>query len=139
MLRSDILAKFAELGILSTPQRIEIANIFLEKPQHLSADQIIERLRESGSRVSKATVYNTLNLFSDRGLLRECVVDPERRFYDSRTSPHHHFYNVETGELTDIPADSIRFEALPDMPADSRLESVDVVIKVRRDSSEKLS
>ena len=139
MLRSDILAKFAELGILSTPQRIEIADIFLEKPQHLSADQIIERLRESGSRVSKATVYNTLNLFSDRGLLRECVVDPERRFYDSRTSPHHHFYNVETGELTDIPADSIRFEALPDMPADSRLESVDVVIKVRRDSSEKLS
>jgi len=139
MLRSDILAKFAELGILSTPQRIEIADIFLEKPQHLSADQIIERLRESGSRVSKATVYNTLNLFSDRGLLRECVVDHERRFYDSRTSPHHHFYNVETGELTDIPADSVRFEALPDMPADSRLESVDVVIKVRRDSSEKLS
>ena len=139
MLRSDILAKFAELGILSTPQRIEIADIFLEKPQHLSADQIIDRLRESGSRVSKATVYNTLNLFSDRGLVRECVVDPERRFYDSRTSPHHHFYNVDTGELSDIPADSIRFEALPDMPADSQLESVDVVIKVRRDSSQKLS
>ena len=139
MLRSDILAKFAELGILSTPQRIEIADIFLEKPQHLSADQIIERLRESGSCVSKATVYNTLNLFSDRGLVRECVVDPERRFYDSRTSPHHHFYNVDTGELSDIPADSIRFEALPDIPVDSQLESVDVVIKVRRDSSEKLS
>ncbi len=139
MLRSDILAKFAELRILSTPQRIEIANIFLEKPQHLSADQIIERLRESGSRVSKATVYNTLNLFTERGLVRECVVDPERRFYDSRTSPHHHFYNVDTGELSDIPSDSIRFEALPDMPADSQLESVDVVIKVRRDSSEKLS
>ena len=139
MLRSDILAKFAELGILSTPQRIEIADIFLEKPQHLSADQIIERLRESGSRVSKATVYNTLNLFSDRGLVRECVVDPERRFYDSRTSPHHHFYNVDTGELIDIPADSIRFEALPEMPADSQLESVDVVIKVRRGSSEKLA
>ena len=133
MLRSDILAKFAELGILSTPQRIEIAEIFLEKPQHLSADQIIERLHESGSRVSKATVYNTLNLFTDRGLVRECVVDPERRFYDSTTSPHHHFYNVETGELTDIPADSIRFEALPDMPGDSHLESVEVVIKVRRD------
>lgn len=134
MLRSDILAKFAELGILSTPQRIEIAEIFLEKPQHLSADQIIERLHETGSRVSKATVYNTLNLFSERGLVRECVVDPERRFYDSTTRPHHHFYNVQTGELTDIPADSIRFEALPDMPGDSRLESVEVVIKVRGDS-----
>ena len=139
MLRSDILAKFAELGILSTPQRIEIAHIFLEKPQHLSADQIIDRLRESGSRVSKATVYNTLNLFTERGLVRECVVDPERRFYDSRTSPHYHFYHVDTGELTDIPEDGIRFEALPEMPGDSHLESIEVVIKVRRDSPEKLA
>ncbi|RZV35825.1 MAG: transcriptional repressor [Chromatiales bacterium] len=139
MLRSDILAKFAELGILPTPQRVEIADIFLEKPQHLSAEQVIERLRELGSRVSKATVYNTLNLFTERGLVRECVVDPERRFYDSRTSPHHHFYNMDTGELTDVPADSIRFDALPVIPADSHLESIEVVIKVRRDSSEKLT
>ena len=139
MLRSDILAKFAELGILPTPQRVEIADIFLEKPQHLSAEQVIERLRELGSRVSKATVYNTLNLFTECGLVRECVVDPERRFYDSRTSPHHHFYNVDTGELTDVPADSIRFDTLPVMPADSHLESIEVVIKVRRDSSEKLT
>ena len=139
MLRADILAKFAELGILSTPQRIEIAEIFLERPQHLSAEQIIDRLRESGSGVSKATVYNTLNLFTDRGLVRECVVDPERRFYDSTTSPHHHFYNVDTGELTDIPADSIRFESLPEMPGNSHIESVEVVIKVRQESSENLA
>ena len=139
MLRSKILAKFAELGILSTPQRIEIAEIFLKKPQHLSADQIIERLHKSGSRVSKATVYNTLNLFTDRGLVRECVVDPERRFYDSTTSPHHHFYDVDTGELTDIPVDGIRIEALPDMPGDSHLESIEVVIKVRRESPDNLS
>jgi Fur family iron response transcriptional regulator len=70
MLRSDILVRFNDLDILSTPQRVEIAGILLEKPQHLSAEQIIDRLRASGSRVSKATVYNTLNLFRDRGLTR---------------------------------------------------------------------
>lgn len=139
MLRSDILAKFAEQGVQSTPQRIEIAEILLEKPQHLSAEQIIDRLRESGSSVSKATVYNTLNLFTDRGLIRECVVDPERRFYDSRTNPHHHFYNVDTGELTDIPDDSINFESLPDLPGGSEIDSVEVIIKVRRAAAQNLA
>ena len=139
MLRSDILEKFAEKGVQSTPQRIEIAEILLERPQHLSAEHIIDRLREAGSSVSKATVYNTLNLFTDRGLVRECVVDPERRFYDSRTSPHHHFYNVDTGELTDIPDDSIHFESLPDLPGDSRIESVEVIIKVRHATAENLA
>ena len=139
MLRSEILAKFDELDILSTPQRIEIAEILLDKPQHLSAEQIIDRLRATDSRVSKATVYNTLNLFRDRGLVGECVVDPERRFYDSTTEPHHHFYNLDTGELTDIPANSIQFQDLPQFPGESDLESIEVLIKVRGGSAEKLA
>ena len=69
MARSDILALFEQCGILSTPQRLEVAEILLEKPQHMSADQIIDRLREAGSGVSKATVYNTLNLFGERGIV----------------------------------------------------------------------
>lgn len=139
MLRSEILAKFDELDILSTPQRIEIAEILLERPQHLSAEQIIDRLRATDSRVSKATVYNTLNLFCGRGLVGECVVDPERRFYDSTTEPHHHFYNLDTGELTDIPAQSIQFQDLPQFPGKGELESVEVLIKVRQASAEKLA
>jgi Fur family iron response transcriptional regulator len=138
MLRSDILLKFDDLKILSTPQRIEIAKVLLEKPQHLSAEQIIEQLRLSGSGVSKATVYNTLNLFRDRGLVRECVVDPERRFYDSTTEPHHHFYNLDTGELTDIPSDDVRFDDLPQFPENGELDSIEVVIKVRQGAAEKL-
>ena len=138
MLRSDILLKFDDLKILSTPQRIEIAEVLLEKAQHLSAEQIIEQLRLSGSGVSKATVYNTLNLFRDRGLVRECVVDPERRFYDSTTEPHHHFYNLDTGELTDIPSDDVRFDDLPQFPENGELDSIEVVIKVRQGAAEKL-
>lgn len=128
---NGIPSVFEEFGILSTPQRLEVAAILLEKPQHLSADQIIERLRISGSAVSKATVYNTLNLFSERGLVKEVMVDPVRKFYDSTTRPHHHFYNVDTGELADIPDEAVNFEALPDLPEGTRRESVEVLIKVR--------
>ena len=134
MSRSEILSLFEHCGILSTPQRLEVAEIVLEKPQHISADQIIDRLREAGSSVSKATVYNTLNLFGERGLVREVMVDPTRKFYDSTTHPHHHFYNVDTGELHDIPDDQVRFSEFPPMPAGTRSESIELLIRLRGDN-----
>ena len=134
MSRSEILALFDQYGILSTPQRLEVAEILLEKPQHMSAEQIIERLRGAGSSVSKATVYNTLNLFGERGVVREVMVDPTRKFYDSTTRPHHHFYNVDTGELQDIPDDLVRFSELPPMPEGTRSESIELLIRIRGDN-----
>ncbi len=131
MSRLDILSLFEQHGILPTPQRIEVAEILLERPQHLSAEQIIERLKQADSRVSKATVYNTLKLFGERGLVRELMVDPERKFYDSTTGPHHHFYNVDNGELVDIPGDQVRFADLPALPDGTERESVEVLIRVR--------
>ena len=131
MSQTRIRSLFDQFGIMATPQRLEVATILLEKPQHLSADQIIDRLRKNGSAVSKATVYNTLNLFSEHGLVREVMVDPIRKFYDSATHPHHHFYNVDTGELSDIAEERVRFEELPDLPQGTERQSVEVLIKVR--------
>jgi Fur family iron response transcriptional regulator len=131
MERAEIRVEFESFGILPTPQRLEIAEILFEKPQHLSAEQIIGRLRARGSGVSKATVYNTLNLFGDRGLARECFVDAERTFYDSNTEPHHHFYNIDTGHLTDIPLGKIKLERMPEFPKGAHLDQVEVLIKVR--------
>ena len=131
MLRSDILAKFHDHGVLPTAQRMEVARVLLTRPQHLSADQVIERLREGKSTVSKATVYNTLKLFEKCGLIKECPVDPERRFYDSTTHPHHHFYNMDTGELSDIAIDDIELSALPQLPAGTQLEGTELIVRVR--------
>jgi Fur family iron response transcriptional regulator len=132
MSRSDILDLFDRYGILPTPQRIEVAEILLVRPQHMSAEQIIDRLHQLGSCVSKATVYNTLNLFGERGIVKECMADPVRKFYDSSTQPHHHFYNVDTGELSDIAEDEVSFNNLPSIPNGTQHVSVEVLIKVRQ-------
>lgn len=131
MVRSEILVQFGLHGILPTPQRLNIAEILLARPQHLSAEQILDRLRQSGSNVSKATVYNTLNLFRESGLVRELSVDPERRYYDSVTQAHHHFYNVDTGEFTDIDEDRVSISELPSLPEGTESHSVEVLIKIR--------
>ncbi len=131
MTRAGLVSLFDQFGILPTPQRIEIAAILLGRPQHMSAEHIIDKLKCSGSKVSKATVYNSLNLFSKRGLVREVMVDPVRKFYDSTTHPHHHFYNVDSGELSDIPDELVCFQNLPELPKGTERESIEVLIKVR--------
>jgi len=117
--------------VLPTPQRLILAEIVFAKPQHLSAEQIIAAIRRTGARVSKATVYNTLNLFRERGLLRTVEVDPTRQFYDSTSGEHHHFYNVDTGELTDIPAGAVDLRIDTDLPPGTCPDSIDVVIRIR--------
>lgn len=131
MSRSEIATKLRQYGVLPTPQRLEVAEVLLERPQHLSADQLLEKLRANGSRVSKATVYNTLNLFGERGLVKELTVDPSRKFYDSTTHAHHHFFHVETGKLSDISHEQIEFMGLPELPAGTEQESVEVLIRIR--------
>lgn len=131
MSRMDVSRQLSKHGVVPTPQRIEIAEILLDRPQHLSADQILDALRHKGSRVSKATVYNTLHLFGERGLVREVIVDPTRTFFDSTTHPHHHFYNIDTGELSDIPDNQIKMMELPSLPAGTEQESVEVLIRIR--------
>lgn len=131
MLPDELARKLTNAGVVPTPQRLEIARVLLDRPCHLSADQILDALRENGSPVSKATVYNTLHLFGEKGLVREVIVDPSRTFFDSTTHPHHHFYNVDSGELSDIPQDAVEIAGLPELPEGTERESVEVLIRVR--------
>src|ERR1700704_967863 len=114
-----------------THQRIEIAHALFSRREHLSADQIMAIVNERHSETSKATVYNTLNLFLEKKLIREVIVDPNKVFYDPNTSAHYHMYDVESGELTDIDATDIRVSGLPPLPAGMVTEGMDIVIRVR--------
>jgi Fur family iron response transcriptional regulator len=126
------LRRLLELhGITPTRQRLEVAAALLARPQHVSADQLTRMLQEQGSTVSRATVYNTLALFSERGVVRELIVDRDRAFYDSNPSHHHHLYDSSTGTLSDIDLPGVRPAPLPALPEGAVLEGIDVVVRVR--------
>ena len=120
-----------EHGIQPTLQRLEIAQTLFARDQHLSADEVLKMVNQSSTRVSKATVYNTLGLFAAKGLIREVIVDPSRVFYDPNTCDHHHFYNVDTGQLLDIDADQLALLNLPTLPEGTVADGVDVIIRIR--------
>lgn len=121
-------------SITPTQQRIDIAAILFARPQHMSAEEVLWAANLNQAHVSKATVYNTLGLFAAKGLVREVIVDPAKVFYDSNTQPHHHFYNTDTGVLTDIDPALVGIERLPEAPGGTAAEGVDVVIRVRNKS-----
>jgi Fur family iron response transcriptional regulator len=129
--RAEVIELMRQKGVNPTQQRVEIAQVLYAAPQHLSADQVLSMVNRQRSTVSKATVYNTLGLFASKGLVREVIVDPSRVFYDPTTTPHHHFYNVDSGELMDVEQNSVLMGALPALPAGTVAEGVDVVIRIR--------
>ena len=118
-------------SINPTHQRIEIGLALFENAQHPSADDLFAIVNARHTETSKATVYNTLKLFFDKGLVRELIVDANKVFYDPNTSVHHHFYDLATGELTDIPADGVRIEGLPPLPPGTVTEGIDIIVRTR--------
>lgn len=118
-------------GVNPTRQRIVIARALFCRAQHLSAEEVCELVNGTDARTSKATVYNTLNLFSERGLIREVVAQPGKVYYDSNTAPHHHFYDVDTGRLIDIDPEELVLDHLPDLPPGTVAEGVDVIVRIR--------
>ncbi|MFT5397056.1 MAG: Fur family iron response transcriptional regulator [Gammaproteobacteria bacterium] len=129
--QDTIKATLLEFDINPTVQRNEIARVMLSKPQHLSADQVLILVNANDGHVSKATVYNTLNLFVGKGLIREVAIDPTKIFYDSNASHHHHYYNEDTGELYDFEADDMSLNPKSSLPENTVQSGVDVVVRVK--------
>ena len=129
--RDNLADKLRAHGINPTHQRIEIAFALFSRHEHLSADQVMAIVNERHSETSKATVYNTLNLFLEKKLIREVIVDPNKVFYDPNTEPHYHMYDLQSGRLTDIDAADVRVIGLPALPPGMVTEGMDIVVRVR--------
>lgn len=128
----DLADRLRVQGVSLTLQRLVIARVLLSHPVHLSADQVWGRARDIMPEISRATVYNTLDLFERSGLLRRLIIDSEKVVFDSNTAPHHHLYDSTTGEVIDIAPGELQVIGMPTLPPGVELEDVDVVVRVRR-------
>ena len=104
----DVMATLRRHGIQPTPQRIAVAEHVLAARTHPSADEVWAQVRRRCPTLSRATVYNTLNLFVEKGLIRTQVLKEGTVVFDPRIDAHHHFVDVNTGKIYDVPWDALK-------------------------------
>jgi len=107
---ADILEQH---GIQPSAQRVAVARYVLRTADHPSADEVWRRVRADFPQISRATAYNSLKLFVEEGLLRQFSMAEGHSVYDPNVADHHHLIDEETGEIHDVPWESVRIERVP--------------------------
>ena len=118
-------------GLRPTRQRVALAALmFGSGDRHVTAEELHEEAINASVRVSLATVYNTLNQFTEAGLLREVAIEGSKTYFDTNTSNHHHFYIESESTLMDIPGDDLRVIGVPEAPEGTQISRIDVIVRV---------
>ena len=107
-MKRDVVELLAARGIQPSAQRIVVAQYVLFTDEHPSADKVWARVRAGFPMISRATVYNTLNLLVERGLLRELHLAPDSIVFDPKVGAHHHFIDETSGRIYDVPWEKVK-------------------------------
>ena len=127
--------KLRAVSLRPTRQRIAIAERLLDgRARHVSAEQLRDELVDYGQPMALATIYNCLHQFEEAGLVRPVHHAGDAVLYDTNLGDHHHFVDVETGELIDIDPGEITLPELPDLPDGFEAETIELTVRLRRKS-----
>ena len=116
MQQRDLDALLREKGIQPTSQRLAVARYVLATDEHPSADQVFARVKPTLPILSRATVYNTLNLFVKQGLLRELIIAEGKTVFDPNVERHHHFIEEDSGRIHDVPWNAVKVKNVEGLP-----------------------
>ena len=133
-MKRDIHKRLRDHGIQPSSHRVAIAEYVLYTDEHPGADDVWARVQKALPVVSRATVYNTLNLFVEKGLLKQLVLAEGRVVFDPKTDKHHHFVDDATGEIHDVPWDAVKVTDTPKLPG-FEITEYQVVLRGRKRSS----
>ena len=128
---TDVTIKLQDRGIQPSAQRVAVARYVLSTERHPSADEVWTQVRKDLPQISRATVYNTLNLFVEKGLLRTFVITGGHVVFDPNTTHHHHFVDEETGSIHDVPWSAVCLQEVPRLDG-YEVREVQVVFRGRR-------
>ncbi len=126
--------KLRDAGMRPTRQRLSLGSLlFSSGDRHITAEQLHVETVRAGIAVSLATIYNTLNQFTEAGLLREVAVEGHKSYFDTNTSNHCHYYLEDEGRLIDIDGDQLTVDGLPTPPDGMRIGRIDIIVRLEKD------
>jgi len=125
--------KLRSSGLRPTKQRLAICKILFNRKEtfHFTINHLKKITEKSiKKKISLATLYNTVHAFEKKGYLKEISLKGNKTFFDTNTKNHHHFYDEETSQLTDIKNENISINNLPKIPPGKKIKDIEIIIKV---------
>ncbi|CAN5559316.1 Fur family transcriptional regulator [soil metagenome] len=136
MRTTTVMTKLRNAGLRPTRQRVALAEmLFASGDRHVTAEMLHDQARAANVSVSLATVYNTLNQFTQAGLLREVAIEGDCTYFDTNTSNHFHYFVQRDGRLMDIESDDVAITGLPELPPGTEVDRIDVIVRLRERAS----
>ena len=133
---TEIVNKLRSSKLRPTKQRIKIAEFLFnrEKTFHFTVEKLnkIINKKDNLEKISLATIYNTVDAFKKAGHLKEILTNNNTSYFDTNISSHHHFYDHETNELTDINFNEVEVTKLPHAPKGKKIKDVEVIISLQK-------
>lgn len=133
LFQQDCIDLLRRAGLRPTRQRLMLGEFLFSKGgRHVTADMIYTEAAAANMHISRATVYNTLNQFTEAGLLRQIGVDGSKSFFDTNPGAHHHFFVDHEDRLLDVPEPGVEIDTLPQPLPGYEIAGVDVIVHLRR-------
>jgi len=133
---NEIVNKLRFSKLRPTKQRIKIAEFLFkrEKTFHFTVEKLnkIISKKDNVEKISLATIYNTIDAFKKAGYVKEILTNNNTSYFDTNVSSHHHFYDDETNELTDINYNEIEVAKVPHAPKGKKIKDVEVIISLQK-------
>ena len=127
--------KLRSSNLRPTKQRLKICQFLFnrEKTFHFTVETLNKKInKDRGTKVSLATIYNTVEAFTSAGYLKEILTSKNKSYYDTNTKSHHHFYDEGSKELTDIHYSQIKLSKVPIPPKGKKIKNLEVVIRIQK-------
>ena len=133
--KNEIVNKLRTSGLRPTKQRVLIAKSLFDsdKTFHFTVETLNKKINKNGvTKVSLATIYNTVEAFTSAGYLKEILTSKNKSYYDTNITSHHHFYDEGSKELTDILYSQIKLSKIPTPPKGKKIKNLEVVIRIQK-------
>ena len=130
---SIFIEKLRSSGLRPTKQRIKICKLLFDRKKtfHFTINDLSKILnKEIGQKVSLATIYNTIHSFKNKGYLKEISVNKDKSYFDTNTSNHHHFLDMNTNELIDLKSEDVHNIKIKKKIPGKKINSIEVLVKI---------
>ena len=125
--------KLRRSGLRPTRQRIKICEVLFNSSEtfHFTIKELAKMIEnKANTKVSLATIYNTVHAFNEKGYLKEIAINSSQNYFDTNTSHHHHFFDINENKLIDLEEGEVKPIEIKKTIPGKKIKSVEVLVKI---------